>query len=111
MSNTSQIIDLNANNGNEFTPAYAVYDGGVPTKVILFNYITDPSGTSDYNVIISIGGQNGTPNAIPASVQVKSVTTTPFLFVSKCADGKNFQVLASTFCFGKGEHDMGRASE
>jgi Glycosyl hydrolase family 79 C-terminal beta domain len=81
-SNTSQIIDLNANNGTEFTPAYAAYDGGVPTKVILFNYITDPSSTSNYNVIISIDGQNGSPNAIPASVQVKSVTTTPFLFVS-----------------------------
>jgi len=71
-SNTSQIVDLNPNNGNQFTPAYAVYDGGVPTKVVLFNYVTDPSGASNYNATISIGGgQTGTPNATPASVQVK----------------------------------------
>jgi hypothetical protein len=64
-STTGQIIDLFANSNNNNTPAYAVYDGGVPTKVALFNYITDPSGASDYTATISIGGP------VPASVQVK----------------------------------------
>jgi hypothetical protein len=70
-SNTAQIVDLNANNGYEFTPAYAVYDGGALTKLVLFNYITDPTGESDYTVTVTIGNAGG--SAMPASVQVKCV--------------------------------------
>jgi hypothetical protein len=65
-SKTGQIIDLSANSANQFTPAYAIYDGGVPTKVAMFNYITDPSGASTYSAVISIGGAT-----MPPSVQVK----------------------------------------
>ena len=54
-SNKSQIVDLDANNGNEFTPAYAVYEDGTPVRVALFNYVTDPSGASDYTATISTG--------------------------------------------------------
>jgi len=64
-SGTAQIFDLQANGGNQFTPAYAIYDGGVPTKVALFNYVTDPSGASTYTATISTGGP------APSSVQVK----------------------------------------
>jgi hypothetical protein len=69
-SNASQVMDLNANNGNEFTPAYAIYENGNPTRVALFNYLDDPSGANDITVNIAVGG-NGQTNATPASVKVK----------------------------------------
>jgi hypothetical protein len=79
-STTAQIVDLNANDGYEFTPAYAVYDGGMLDKLVLFNYITDPSGANDYKVTFSVGGgSTGTPSAMPASVQVKCVFCSLFL--------------------------------
>lgn len=65
-SNVSQVMDLNANSGNEFTPAYAIYENGAPTRVALFNYLDDPSGASDITVNVAIGD-----NATPASVKVK----------------------------------------
>lgn len=52
-SGQSQIIDIQANGGNIFTPGYAVYDGGALSKVALFNYVTDPSGASDYTATIT----------------------------------------------------------
>jgi hypothetical protein len=73
-SNVSQVIDLNANGGNEFTPAYAIYENGNPTRVALFNYLDDSSGVSDISVNIVVGGgQIGQDNATPASVKVKYV--------------------------------------
>lgn len=71
-SNQSQILDLNANDGNIFTPAYAIYENGTPVRVALFNYMTDPSGANDYTASISIDGDAlGLPNAVPSSVKVK----------------------------------------
>jgi hypothetical protein len=64
LSNASQIIDLLPNGGNKFTPGYAIYENGVPTKVALFNFITDPSGNSQYTATINIAG-------IPTPPQVK----------------------------------------
>jgi hypothetical protein len=58
-------VDLNANDGNEFTPAYAVYEDGTPARVALFNFVTDPSGASDYTATISVG------DSTPGQVQVK----------------------------------------
>jgi Glycosyl hydrolase family 79 C-terminal beta domain len=73
-SNASQVLDLNANNGNEFTPAYAIYENGTPTRVALFNYLDDSSGASDISVNVAIGGgTTGQANATPASVKVKYV--------------------------------------
>lgn len=75
-SNTSQLLDLNANAGNIFTPAYGVYENGNPTRVALFNYMTDPSGANDYTVSIAIGGgQTGQANATPGQVKVKCVSS------------------------------------
>ncbi|KAK0445633.1 glycoside hydrolase family 79 protein [Desarmillaria tabescens] len=51
----SQIADLNANDGNIYTPAYAIYESGNPVRVALFNYITDPSGASNYTASIYAG--------------------------------------------------------
>ncbi|CAL1698450.1 unnamed protein product [Somion occarium] len=71
-TNTSQLVDLQANGNNEFTPAYAVYEGGSLARLALFNFITDPSGANDYTVSISIGGgDTGQPNGTPAQVSVK----------------------------------------
>lgn len=65
-TNTSQIIDLLGNNGNEFTPQYAIYENGALARVALFNYVTDPSGNSDYVATIHVeGGQ------VPAQARVK----------------------------------------
>ncbi|KAJ8523178.1 hypothetical protein ONZ45_g296 [Pleurotus djamor] len=75
-SNQSQIIDLNANGDNLMTPAYAIYDQGALSRVALFNYVSDPSGASDYTATISVGGGNtGVPNATPAEVKVKYLSS------------------------------------
>lgn len=65
-TNNSRILDLLGNNANRFTPQYAIYDNDVLSRVALFNYVTDPSGQSDY--VASIVVQGGT---VPASVAVK----------------------------------------
>ncbi|KAI0051175.1 glycoside hydrolase family 79 protein [Auriscalpium vulgare] len=71
-SNASQVVDLNMNSGNTFTPGYAIYENGSPTKLVLFNFVTDNSTASDYTASISIGGgQTGQPGASPSQVKVK----------------------------------------
>jgi len=71
-SNTAQVLDLNANGDNIYTPAYAIYEQGTVARVALFNYMTDPSGANTYTASISIGGgQTGQPNGTPPSVRVK----------------------------------------
>ncbi|KAG6829523.1 hypothetical protein H0H87_011178 [Tephrocybe sp. NHM501043] len=71
-SNGSQVLDLNANGASLYTPAYAIYEGGNPVRVALFNFITDPSGASDLTVSIAIGGgDTGQQGATPAQVKVK----------------------------------------
>jgi Glycosyl hydrolase family 79 C-terminal beta domain len=71
-SNKSQILDLNANSNNNFTPAYGIYEDGKPVRVALINFVTDPSGASDITASISIGGgTTGQPSANPTKVKVK----------------------------------------
>ncbi|KAJ7153086.1 glycoside hydrolase family 79 protein, partial [Mycena crocata] len=71
-SNNTQVLDLAANGGNEFTPAYGIYEAGEPVRVALFNYITDPSGTSDVTAVISVAqGAAGGGGATPSQVTVK----------------------------------------
>lgn len=66
-SNQSRIVDLNADNGNEFHPAYAVYENGVPTRLGLINFVSDASGANDLTVNVDFGGA-----ALPqATVQVR----------------------------------------
>ncbi|KAJ7493696.1 hypothetical protein FB451DRAFT_1360450 [Mycena latifolia] len=65
-TNTSQLLDLQGNDGNIFTPQYAVYENGNIAKVALFNFVTDPSGTSDYTATITLNG-----GTVPSSVRVK----------------------------------------
>ena len=69
------------NSNNEYTPGYAIYENGSPTRVALFNFITDPSGASNYVATIAVGGSGANQtNASPAQVSVRyfsapSVTT------------------------------------
>lgn len=91
-SNVSQILDLNANDGNIFTPAYAIYENGNPVRVALFNYITDPSGASTYTASISIGGgETGQANGTPAQVKVK------YLLADSVSQKYNFRWAGQTF--------------
>ena len=62
---TAQVLDLAANGGNIFTPAYSIFENGTAARVALFNYVTDPSGASDYTATLTVSG------ASPASVKVK----------------------------------------
>lgn len=74
-SDKSRVVDLFANSANEVTPAYAIYEDETPTKVALFNYITDPTGGLAYTAQIQVGG--GTSNQPPASprqIKVKYFT-------------------------------------
>ncbi|KAJ7512818.1 glycoside hydrolase family 79 protein [Mycena galericulata] len=65
-TNTAQIVDLLGNNASVYTPQYAIYEKGALARVALFNYITDPSGASDYSATITVAG-----GTVPSSVQVK----------------------------------------
>ncbi|KAG6848314.1 hypothetical protein H0H93_001259, partial [Arthromyces matolae] len=89
-SNGSQVLDLNANGGNLYTPAYAIYENGNPVRVALFNFVSDSSGASDMNIGIAIGGgDTGQQVATPSEVKVKSVGLgflLKFLIIERCFD-------------------------
>ncbi|OCH90123.1 glycoside hydrolase family 79 protein [Obba rivulosa] len=71
-SNTSQVVDLFQNSNNEFTPGYGIWENGQLVRLALINYVTDPSGQSDYTTTITIGGaQWNEPDATPSSLKVK----------------------------------------
>ncbi|KAF5353171.1 hypothetical protein D9757_012643 [Collybiopsis confluens] len=92
LSNQSQILDLGANSNNIYTPAYAIYENGNPVRVALFNYITDPSGASDYTVSIAVGGgQTGTANGTPGQVKVK------YLLAPSVSEKSNITWAGQTF--------------
>ena len=68
-SNTTQVVDLLPNNANIYTPAYSIYEGGTLARILLFNYVSDPSGASDLTVQLNLSGAGGSPG--PSQVQVK----------------------------------------
>ncbi|EJD47719.1 glycoside hydrolase family 79 protein [Auricularia subglabra TFB-10046 SS5] len=53
---TARVADLNANAGNAFTPAYMIYENNQPARVVLINYMSDPSGGHDYTARIASSG-------------------------------------------------------
>lgn len=63
---TAQVTDLQANADNIYTPAYAIYENGNVARVVLMNYVTDPSGASTYTASIGFGG-----GPVPQQVTVK----------------------------------------
>ncbi|CUA78488.1 Beta-glucuronidase [Rhizoctonia solani] len=71
-SGQSRIMDLNANNAENLTPGYVVYEDSRPTRVLLINYVDDPSGGHDIIARIQIGGgETGQSAASPPQVRVK----------------------------------------
>ncbi|KAG1777941.1 glycoside hydrolase family 79 protein [Suillus placidus] len=84
-SNTAQVLDLQANGGNDYTPGYAIYENGQPVRIALTNFITDPSGNNDYTASISIGG------TVPAQVKVK------YLLADSVSQIYNFTWAGQTF--------------
>ncbi|KAH9929433.1 glycoside hydrolase family 79 protein [Fomitopsis serialis] len=71
-SNTSRVIDLNANNGSIYTPAYAIYENNALARLALFNYVSDASGASNVTATISIdGGRMGEQVSTPQTVKIK----------------------------------------
>ncbi|KAI9512152.1 hypothetical protein F5148DRAFT_100808 [Russula earlei] len=88
-SNASRVLDLTQ---NLLTPIYVVYENGTPTKLALFNFVTDPSGANDYTVTFAVGGgTTGQPGATPSSVQVK------YLTASSVSSTGNFSWAGQTF--------------
>lgn len=68
-TNTSRVMDLQQpfdGGANIFTPQYAIYENDQLAKVVLFNYVTDPSGGSDLTVSITVPG-----GTVPPEVSVK----------------------------------------
>jgi hypothetical protein len=57
-SNVSRVVDLTPNStvdGNAlYHPSYAIYENDAPTRVVLFNYVNDPTGASTYYTTITI---------------------------------------------------------
>ena len=69
--NQSQVSDITQDIN---IPSYAIFENGVPTKVALFNFVTDSTGASTYTAVISIGGgSTGQSSATPSQVKVKYV--------------------------------------
>ena len=107
--NASQLVDLTTNVN---TPVYAIFENGVPTKVALFNFVTDPSGASTYTATISIGGgSTGQSNATPSQVQVKYVYL-GLRFQQQQTNSfvKKSQIPLSRVCFITGKFHLGRPS-
>ncbi|KIL60002.1 glycoside hydrolase family 79 protein [Amanita muscaria Koide BX008] len=73
LSNGSQVLDITTSaNLNPQSPAYVIYEGGHPSRLALFNFVSDPSGAHDVQFTFSIGGQGlGQANGTPAQVKVK----------------------------------------
>jgi hypothetical protein len=65
-SNNTQVVDLAANNNNIYSPAYAIYESGILMRVLLFNYVTDSSGSSNLSIDLTLSGSQN-----PSQVQVK----------------------------------------
>ncbi|KJA16300.1 glycoside hydrolase family 79 protein [Hypholoma sublateritium FD-334 SS-4] len=85
-SNTSQVLDLNANSGNELTPAYGIWEHGALTRVLLINFANDPTGASTLQVDLSM--PDGT---LPSTVNVK------LLLANNVTQKGNFTWAGQTF--------------
>jgi hypothetical protein len=61
---TAQVIDLYPQSVAQ--PNYAIYENGKPSKLVLFNYASDPTGAANYQFNTSIAG-----GSVPSQVAVK----------------------------------------
>ncbi|KAH7333658.1 hypothetical protein B0J17DRAFT_676342 [Rhizoctonia solani] len=56
-SGNAQIADLNLSTGGVnamYTPGYTIVENGNPVKVALFNFISDTSGASNYDALVTV---------------------------------------------------------
>ncbi|PPQ65022.1 hypothetical protein CVT24_008170 [Panaeolus cyanescens] len=86
-TNTSQVLDLQANGANQFTPGYAIYEHGQLARVLLINFVSDSSGASDVTAGLTI--PSGGPT--PSQVNVK------YLSASSVSQKGNFTWANQTF--------------
>ena len=72
-TNTSQILDLGANGANDLiTPAYAIYEQGILSKVAMINFMDDnQTGTNDLQVTIQL--PDGAPQTCKSSMLICSL--------------------------------------
>lgn len=64
-------MDLNANGGKNLTLAYAVYEDGVPSRVLLISHVDDATDVHDVTARITIGGgETGQTSLAPQQVRV-----------------------------------------
>ncbi|KAJ4489869.1 glycoside hydrolase family 79 protein [Lentinula aciculospora] len=74
-SNQSQVLEIGAENQSTYTPNYVIYENGQPVRMVLINFLSDSSGSSNYTANIAIGGgQTGESNNTPSQVKVKYLT-------------------------------------
>ncbi|KAI0316859.1 glycoside hydrolase family 79 protein [Amylostereum chailletii] len=83
--NGSRVVDLEMNEGEGTTPGYAVYEGGVPVKVALFNMADGSVGGQAYTASVQLGG------GAPESVKVKRLSA------SSVSQKGNFTWAGQTF--------------
>ncbi|KEP51984.1 putative glycoside hydrolase family 79 protein [Rhizoctonia solani 123E] len=56
-SGNVQVADLNLGAGSAsamYTPGYTIVESGTPVKVALFNFISDATGASNYNAVVTV---------------------------------------------------------
>ena len=71
-TNTSRVVDLFANNANEFTPAYGIYEHDTLARIALINFMQEQGGVGSYNATVSVGGSAfGESNSVTSQVKVK----------------------------------------
>ncbi|KAJ3503353.1 hypothetical protein NLJ89_g8477 [Agrocybe chaxingu] len=85
-SNTTQVLDMSANNNNIYSPVYGIYEHGNLVRALLFNYVTDSTGASDLNVELNLSGTQ-----VSGEVQVK------YLLASSVSQKGNFTWAGQTF--------------
>ena len=79
--NVSQIVHLFPNANNIYIPGYMIYKNRNPTRLVLFNFNTDPLGFSYYNATFAIGGSGVNQlNASPQQVSVWYFTVPSVMF-------------------------------
>ena len=72
ITGTAQVVDLGLNSGNDLTPGYAIYENSTIARLVLINYMTDPSGDNTYTATISVGDpMAGETVSTPPQVTVK----------------------------------------
>ena len=76
-----QVADLLLDGNSIHTPGYVIYEQGSPVRMLLINYMTDPTGAGNYTAQISVGATGGA-SSTPSSVRVKWATFTLCSFVT-----------------------------